>query len=174
MNKLYLVILSLIFPLFLFSQENLPVTQDVQVEVVTSELEKNSKSQNLQVKISCNAAAQGQKLILDLKEIKGLLMPISARRDDESLWLIKSADANENNIVLAWETIDDTRLQLAPGEWPLPYTLDLQIRVSFTNLKDVPNISGTQLDVTMLTGGSESLASPTGRGNQISLKNSRE
>ena len=174
MNKLYLVILSLIFPLFLFSQENLPVTQDVQVEVVTSELEKNSKSQNLQVKISCNAAAPGQKLILDLREIKGLLMPISVRRDDESLWLIKSADANDNNIVLAWETIDDAKLQLSPGNWTTPFSLELQIQVSFTNLKDVPNISGTQLDITVLTGSAESLAAPTGRGNQISLKNSRE
>jgi hypothetical protein len=161
-------------PFILLAQEDLPVTEDVQIEVLSGELKITSKAQNMRIQIICNSASPGQKYVLDLKEVKGLLVPINAVRDDEALWLINSADANINNVVLAWDTIDDTKLQLSPGNWATPFTLDLQIRLSFTNLIDVPNITETQLDVTVVDGGSENLAAPTGRGNQISLNNTRE
>ena len=174
MNTFRCLIITLFIPFILLAQENLPVTQDVQVEVLTGELKITSKAQNMQIQIVCNSASPGLKYILDLKDVKGLLVPINAARDDEALWLINSADANANNVVLAWDTIDETKLQLSPGNWAIPFTLDLQIRVSFTNLIDVPNIIETQLDVTVINGGSENLAAPTGRGNQISLNNTRE
>lgn len=174
MNKLHLFILSIILPLLLSAQENLPVTQDVQVEVLTSELQISSKAQTVRMEITCNSASPGQLLTLDLKDVKGVMLPVSAERDGDALWLIQSPDANTNDIVLAWDTVDETMLQLSPGAWTTPYTIELQIKLSFTNLIDVPNITATQLDVIVRDGSIENLASPTGRGNQISLNNSRE
>ena len=92
MNTFRCLIITLFIPFILLAQENLPVTQDVQVEVLTGELKITSKAQNMQIQIVCNSASPGQKYILDLKDVKGLLVPINAARDDEALWLINSAD----------------------------------------------------------------------------------
>ncbi len=174
MYKLRYSVLCLFLPLLLLAQDNLPVTQSVQVEVLTSELQKNSRAQNLHIKISCTTAQPGQKFLLDLNEINAVLVPIKASRDEDALWLVKANEANDNDIVLAWNANAEDQLQLAPGAWTTPYEIDLQIQISFSNLIDVPNITETQLDVIVVDGSLESLASPTGRGNQISLNNTRE
>ena len=174
MTKKQLFIACLIFPFILLAQDELPVTQNIRVEVLTGELQKNSKVQKLNVNISCDVASPGQKYILQLRGVESLLIPVQAQRDEETLWLIKSGAATDNNIVLAWDSINEVQLQLAPGSWPAPYSLQLEIRVSLSNLIEVPDITGTQLDVRVLDGGTESQAAPEGRGNQISLKNSRE
>jgi hypothetical protein len=174
MKKIHLISLCIIFPFLLFAQDNPPLTEDVTVEVQNTELEKRGKSQTLQVEITCNSSVAGQTMNLQLRGITGKYILVSAERDDQPLWLIQSETANENDVVLSWQTADDTQLRLFPGNWPAPYRLNLQIQASLTNLKDVVNITETQLDVLIPGAGGEELASPTGRGNKISLKNTRE
>ncbi len=175
MNKIIFYLFTAIFPLLVLAQDSLPVTQNVQVEVLTSELQKNSKAQNLVLSITCNSFTAGQKLVLSLKNMEGIFVPVEANRDETSIWLQNAESAHENEIILAWtQSEDENGLQLSPGAWTPPFRLDLKIQVSLSNLKDMPDVSETQLEVLVSDGNSQSLAAATGRGNQISLKNSRE
>jgi hypothetical protein len=170
----YLSITIMILFSLSVAQENPPRTDDVQIEVLTTSLDKSSKAQILQVEITCNNSLPGQKLNLTLNAVSGIYVPVSAERNDEALWLIKSEEANDNEEILSWQTIDNTQLQLSPGNWATPYRLDLQIQISLTNLKDMANVTTTDVELILTGSGEEQLATPTGRGNQISLNNSRE
>ena len=170
MKKLITLTISIILPLLLIAQENLPVIQDIQYEVLTDSLNRNSKVQTLQIQITCDASTTGEIFNLQFRDMSGLLVPVAVERDGEELWLIQSENTSNNDIVLAWQTLNNTVLQLLPGDWTVPYRLDLVIQVNLDNLKELENLSETRLDLTILRNTAEYLAVPTGRGNQIGLK----
>lgn len=170
MKKLITLTISIILPLLLIAQENLPVIQDIQYEVLTDSLNRNSKVQTLQIQITCDASTTGEIFNLQFRDMSGLLVPVAVERDGEELWLIQSENTSNNDIVLAWQTLNNTVLQLLPGDWTAPYRLDLVIQVNLDNLKELENLSETRLDLTILRNTAEYLAVPTGRGNQIGLK----
>ncbi len=170
MKKLITLTISIIFPFLLIAQENLPVIQDVKYEVLTDSLHRNSKIQTLQIQITCDASSTGERFNLQFRGMSGLFVPVAVERDGEEIWLIQSENASDNEIVLAWQTLNGASLQLLPGDWTVPYRLDLVIQVSLDNLKDVENLSETRIDLTILRNNAQYLAIPTGRGNQIGLK----
>jgi len=170
MRRISTLLVQVCFPFILIAQENLPVNQEIQFEVLTDSLTKNSKVQNLNVQIDCNNSITGQRFNLYFRGISGLPVLVDAIRNEETLWLIQSQNAASNDLVLAWYTVDDSRLQLVTGNWEAPYTLKINIQLSLNNLKDIQNISEAQIDLTLIRNETEYLAVPTGRGNQINLK----
>jgi len=170
MKRIITLIIYIILPFLLIAQENLPVLQEIQYEVLTDSLNKNSKVQTLRIQINCGVSTTGQRFNLQFLGMSGLLVPVAVERDGEELWLIQSENASNNDIVLAWQTLNSTALQLIPGEWASPYRLDLVIQVSLDNLKELENLSDTRIDLSIIRNTAEYLAVPSGRGNQIGLK----
>ena len=174
MFRRYSLFLIAFFVCQAMAQENIPTTSDALIEVLTASLEKNTKAQRLQVLITSNTATQGQAMRLQMTDVSAVPVLISASRGDEPLWLIQSETANENAAVLSWRVDENNYLQISPGNWSAPYEITLEIQISLNNIKDLENIENTRLDLFLSSGDVELIASSTGRGNQISLKNTQE
>jgi hypothetical protein len=169
MNRICFV-LSLIVPVILLAQENLPLLPDVRYEILTDSLEKNSKAQMLRLQINCTSSQAGQKYSLELKALSGLPVLVDASRDGTALWLIQSPIANSNNSVLSWQMLDGGVIQFSPGTWNTPFRLDLTLQISPENIKDLQNLTDSQIGLKVLRNNTVYLATPSGRGNKIFLK----
>ena len=170
MQKISALIIFILVPCAMFAQQGLPLTQNIRFEVLTDTLLKNSKDQTLVVRIDCNTAVPGQRYNIDLKGISGRTVLVDAARNDEKLWLIQSENAGKNTSVLAWHAVNDNRVQVVPPDWEAPYRLELILRLSLNNLKDIQSIQSAQIDLTMMQNNIEYSTAPTGRGNVIGLK----
>jgi len=152
------------------AQENLTESNDVQIEVLTSELQKTNKPQVLQVAITCDRALPNQAFSMSLSGMEALMILTAARLDDQALWLIKAPEANENKTVMAWNMTDDKRLQLLPGDWTVPFRLELELQCSLTSVRSVQDSTSATIDLQIIRGASVYRAVPVGRGNLINLK----
>jgi len=169
MNRVCFII-SLILPVVIMAQENLPLLPDVKYEILTDSLEKNSKAQTLRLQINCTSSQAGQKYSLELGVLAGLPVLVDANRDGTALWLIQSPDANSNNSVLSWQMLDGGVIQLSPGNWNIPFRLDLTLQISPENIKDLQNLTDTRVDLKILRNNAVYFGTPSGRGNKIFLK----
>ena len=170
MNKLQLFILCLIFPMILFAQEDLPVTPDVEVEVLTTELDRSTKPQTVQALITVRSADLTS-LNLNFADLHSSVTPVAVTRGNENLWLINSDEANANNKVLAWQYITSEKTtQLLPGKWNTPYTLILELQVSFERMRELKKLSELTFILLAEINGTTFIASPIGRGQNITLK----
>ena len=170
MQKISALLIFLVIPCALLAQQGLPLNQNIRFEVLTDSLYKNSKDQTLTVRIECSTAAPGQRYNLNLIGISGRAVLVEASREDEKLWLIQSENAGNNPAVLAWHTVDDTRIQVVPPDWAAPYSLEVILRLSLNNLKDIQNTQSAQIDLTLMQNNLEYRTSATGRGNLIGLR----
>ena len=174
MFRRYALFIIAFFTCQIMAQENIPVTDNVQIEVQTPSLMKNSKSQRVIVNIACNTWTTGQEMHLKLSDADGIPVPISMTRNNEPLWMIQSEKANDNTAVMSWQVTEDNILVLFPGNWSTPFDLSLEMQLSLVDIINLENTENTRLDLFLITNGVESLAGTQGRGNEISLKNTRE
>jgi hypothetical protein len=169
MNKLLVMILCIGSPLLLVAQNSRPITDDIQVEVMTTELNKSINSQNILIRLTCNTSVQS--LLSGMRNVKSSLIPVSASRGTENLWLIKSNTAHDSSQVMAWNAdADNSQLALYPGNWNPPYEIELNLRASFPNLGIIQNLKQIEFVVQVRMGNTLFEATPTGAGNIITLK----
>lgn len=170
MFKRYVLFLFAFFACQAMAQENIPETSDIQVESVTAEVLKNQKSQTLLLRISGNTA-QAEFLNIALSGFEHSLAPVAVSLNGEELWLIQGEAANPNNTVLAWnETGQPPVLQLYPGDWAVPYVLDLELQLSFEKFNAPDSLAQTAVQVVSELGGSRVSAAATGRGKNLTIK----
>ena len=174
MFRRYALFIIAFFTYQIMAQENIPVTDNVQIEVQTPSLMKYSKAQRVIVNITCNTWTTGQEMHLRLSDATGIPVPISITRNNEPLWMIQSEKASDNTVVMSWQVTEDNILILFPGNWSTPFDLNLEMQISLVDIINLENTENTRLDLFLVTGGSELLAETKGRGNEISLKNTRE
>jgi hypothetical protein len=170
MNTFRCLIISLFIPFIVLAQEDLPVTQDVQIEVLTTELEKSTKPQTVQIVLTVGSGNTSS-MNLYFESVISSITPVAVSRGTENLWLINADEANTNSKVLAWQYLaTEKQTQVLPGDWSLPYTLTFELQISFERMRELKELDELIFTLSTEIGGKIFIASASGRGTIISLK----
>ena len=115
----------------LYAQDTLPVNSAMQYEVQADSLLKSNQPQNLQIIISCNSSAGLNFYEIKINGLKVLWTLVSAKLNEQPVWLVNSNTRTDNNKVLAWYyDSEQSLLRLYPAEWEATYVLDLTVSAS--------------------------------------------
>ena len=172
MKILYFLIFVLFFNIYaLFSQDANQKTSNIQINVKTEFLEKTKLSQQLSLEIDKNTLDIPEFLSITFDNIESVLTLISAKRNNEDLWLLNSSSASSNEKVINWNyDKENSRLFLYPYNWNSTYVLDLNIQVNFRNVSGLENVNSTNIVLNTELNGNILEALPTGRGNNIQIR----
>lgn len=115
----------------LFAQDNLPVYSAVQYEVRADSLLKTNQPQDVTISISCNSSGGLDAYEIKIYDLKVLWTLVSAKLNDEAIWLVNAKSKSENEKVVAWHyDKDQNLLRFYPVDWQSGYSLELTVRAS--------------------------------------------
>ena len=96
---------------------------------------------------------------------------ISALLNGESLWLLQSDSASDNDRVLAWNSNkNESNFLLYPSDWQTIFTLDLEIQINLMNISSLTIDSQDQIILDAIYNGITYECITSGRGNTIIFK----
>ncbi|MCK5032341.1 MAG: hypothetical protein KAS18_01875 [Calditrichia bacterium] len=172
MKKLYIVSLVILINLqFLYAQNINRKTSDLQINVNTESLEKSIQPQELLVEINKNIQVTPGFMSIVIENLESGLTLVSAKLNNEDLWLINSTASSTNEKVVAWNyDKENSSLIIYPYNWNSPYILDLNIQVNLKNISSIDSNTSTAIILATELGGSLFEALPTGRGNNIQIR----
>lgn len=166
-----IIILFASFPLFLLAQTDRPITYDLTIEVLNETLKSNKDPQNIIVIINCNSAQDLQALTLKMNKMKSVWSVISAKINEQTLWLIKADVSASNDKVLAWNhKTESSELKLYPSAWQVPYVLELEIQLNLNDTNGSLKESTETLIMEATVSGTSYQCATEGRGNQLNLE----
>jgi len=153
------------------AQSTIPVNNNITIEILSPNLQISNEPQFLQTKILVQSAQPLQYLDLKLVQTEATWSVVSANLNGKPIWLVQSDTTVNNPDVLGWSfNKDDFTLRLQPAAWVMPYTLELEMQINLTNLKNMETITLDEVRaLVQLPGGLYSCAS-SGRGVQINLQ----
>lgn len=161
----------MLLPYMLFAQDTKPTTSSLTFEVLNTSLKMSKEPQNINILINCDGSQNIEAVTLKITQIKAVWSVVSAKLNDQSLWLIKSEDGGNKSNVLAWNlNTQDSELILFPNEWSTPYTMELEIQLNLDDIKNSQNEVPTTIIMEAIMAGISYQCSPTGRGNQLNMQ----
>ena len=172
MKILYIVSLVILINLqLIYAQNSNRKTSDIQINVNTESLEKSIQPQELLVEINKNIQVTPGFMSIGIENIESGLTLVSAKLNNEDLWLINSTASSTNEKVVAWNyDKENSRLVIYPYSWNSPYILDLNIQVNLKNISSIEDNTSTSIVLTSEISGRLFDALPTGRGNEIQIR----
>lgn len=172
MNKNIIIFLILIFNLqILIAQNNNRTTSEIQINVLTESLEKTKQPQELSIEVNKNNLESPKNISISIEDVQSNLTLVSAKLNNQDLWLINSTTAANNEKVVAWNFDEETdQIQLFPFNWNSPYILELNIQVNLKNLSALENQQSTNIILTSELSSGIYEALPTGNGSEIQLR----
>ena len=164
-------LILMIYPFLLIAQDTKPTTSALTFEVLSTSLQMSKEPQNIRIIISCNGSQDIESLTLKMTQIKALWSVVSAKLNNQPLWLIKSENMSNKDDVLAWNlSAQDSELILFPNEWSTPYVMELEIQLNLNDPKISQKEASTNITMEASMAGESYHCSPTGRGNQLSVQ----
>lgn len=172
MKKIIILLIFLLFGLQTTNAQNTnQKTAEIQISVKTEFLEKKIQSQQLLVEINKNNNDTTGYFGIEIKNTESTLTLVSAKRNNEDLWLLNSKSSVANENVLAWNfDKNNSKLILYPYNWNSPYLLDLNIQVNLKNISTIESNSSPEIILTAEVEGKLFEANPTGQGNKIQIR----
>ena len=172
MKNFYIVFLVFLINLQIVQGQNATQrTSEIQINVKTESLERTIQSQQLSLEINKNNLEKPGYLSIAIEDIETALTLVSAKLNNEDLWLINSRTSSSNEKVIAWNfDKENSRLEIYPYNWNSPYILDLNIQVNLKNISSIESNTSTTISLNTELGGSLFEALPTGRGNIIQIR----
>jgi len=167
----YIFLTFFIAPIILSAQAVYPVNANIQVEVLTENKSVDDENQYIQVQLICQTSDEVNALNLRFEDRSARWTVVSAQLNGELLWLLKSSVRAPHENVLAWDFDENAdQLNLFPANWQIPYVLDLQLQINMnsTEKPDNPLQEKVIVETSLPTG--IYTASPTGRGDIITLR----
>jgi hypothetical protein len=159
------------FPFFLLAQTERPTTYDLTIEVLNEALKSNKDPQIISAIIQCGSAQDLQVLTLKMNNLKSVWSVISAKLNEQALWLIKSDVSANNEKVLAWNhETGSSELKLYPSVWQVPYVLELEIQINVTNTNRSLKEQSETLNMEATISGVSYRCAADGRGNQLNIE----
>jgi len=146
-------------------------TSDIQINVKTESLEKTKQAQQLSLEINKNSLDTPEYLSITIDNIESILTLVSAKRNNEDLWLLNSSSPSSNEKVISWNfDKEKSQLNIYPYNWNSAYVLDLNIQVNFKNISSIESETSTTIILTAELGGRLFEALPSGEGNNIQIR----
>jgi hypothetical protein len=165
------VILMLLLMSSSYAQVIKPATTEIRHEVLDELIDVDQEDQTLNLQVTSLISAGVQYFNIGFEKIPARWSLISAQLNGETLWLVKANIHPGNEKVLAWDYNPDSKeIRLYPHGWPAPYVLDLQIQLNIEGVVDTEQISDDNVLLEAELSAGAYLATPTGRGNKISLR----
>lgn len=172
MKKFYIIIIVFLVNIqLLYAQNDNPKTSDIQINVKTESLEKTKQAQQLSLEINKNSLDTPGYLSIAFDNIESVLTLVSAKRNNEDLWLLNSSSPSSNEKVINWNfDKENSQLNIYPYNWNSTFVLDLNIQVNIKNISSIESETSTTIVLTTELGGSLFEALPTGQGNNIQIR----
>ena len=96
---------------------------------------------------------------------------VSARLNNESIWLVNADSKSERENVLAWNyDAEQSLLRLYPSDWQSGYDLELTVRVSILQPGLVKKSDTRSIALEADLGGTKYHCSPSGSGSDMTFK----
>ena len=171
MYKKSIIYLILLFNLqILLAQNSNQKTSDIQINVLTESLEKTKNPQQLSLEINKNTLTTPGYLSINFENVDAILTLVTAKLNNQELWLINNSTSANNDKVLAWNFDKDSQqLYLYPHDLNSTYILEINIQVNFKNVSAIENQQSATIILTSEISGQTFEALPTGNGSEIQL-----
>jgi hypothetical protein len=157
----------------LFAQDNLPVTSTVEYEVRADSLLKTNQPQELKILISCNSPGGQEAYEIKIYDLKVLWTLVSAKLNDEQIWLVNGDSKSENEQVLTWQNDSaQNLLRLYPADWQSGYRLEVTVRASILEPALLKRTGSRIVALETDSGGQKFQCSTTGSGRDMTFKKS--
>ena len=152
-------------------QDNLPTYSAVQYEVRADSLLKTNEPQDLIISISASSSGGLAAFELKIYDLKVLWTLVSAKLNDEPIWLINTDSKSDKQNVLAWKyESEENLLRLYPSDWQSGYNLELMVRLSILQPGSLANNDSKSIALEADLGGQRYQCSPSGSGNDMTFK----
>ena len=153
------------------AQQNKPTTSDISIEVITETIQITNKPQIILIRITCSSITDLQYLSMKYTNSSANWSLISALLNGESLWLLQSDSASDNDKVLAWNSNkNESNFLLYPSDWQTIFTLDLEIQINLMNISSLTIDSQDQIILDAIYNCITYECITSGRGNTIIFK----
>lgn len=172
MYKKSIICFIILFNLqFLLAQNSNQKTSDIQINVITESLEKTKNPQQLTIEINKNTLNTPANLSVEIENVDADLTLVSAKLNNQDLWLINTSTSANNDKVLAWSYDKETQqLKLYPYNWNSTYILEIDVQVNMKNISQIENQQSTNIILISEISGGTFEALPTGNGSEIQLR----
>ncbi len=153
-----------------FGQDQLPVTNQINIEVLSPSITISKQPQNMTIRIGANDAASLDFIALQLDSTQAVWTVLSARVDGQELWLVQSDVRPDKDNLMAWRYDSETQLlRIYPGQWPAGFELDLEVQLNLVNLRTAGEKISDRVVALASISSVVSRCSESGRGGLISL-----
>jgi hypothetical protein len=176
MNKnIFIFVSILIFTPILSAQDIKPVLSTVKYQIVTESVLVSNDPQTLDIEINKETNEDIQSFILATTNLKTDLFVVSAKLNDEQIWLIRSDKAAKHNEVLAWNyNRKSSQLKLFPPGWRSNYRLELTLQINLIDEASDKDGENRSILAEAEVQGRTYLCTVQGRGNEVIIKNRDE
>ena len=172
MFKRILIITGIFLSLIsLYAQDNLPTYSAVQYEVQADSLFRSNEPQEVIISISSSSSPGPEAYELKIYDLKTLWTLVSAKLNNEAIWLVNADSKSDNQNVLSWNYDQElSLLRLYPPDWPSEYELEVTVRLSILEPGLVKKSNAKSLALEADLGGARFQCSPRGSGGDMSFK----
>jgi hypothetical protein len=153
------------------AQDNLPTYSAVQYEVQADSILKTNEPQDMLISISCSSPGGLNAYEIKIDNLKVLWTLVSARLNEEPIWLLNADSKSDKDNVLSWNYDQGKNLlRLYPSDWQAGY--DLEVIVSLSILQPALLVKNDSRIVTLETdiGGQKYKCFPRGSGGDMMFK----
>jgi biopolymer transport protein ExbD len=167
----FMFLILLVFTSTLIAQTVKTVTNNIKVEMLSESKNLEDGDQYIRVRLTCETPVTVNFYSLSFENTEARWTIVTAQKNSEELWLLKSSIKSNYDNVLAWTFDEEThQLQFYPPGWQIPYVLDIQLQMNLMNSEKTEKQFSDKLvvEADMETGVFST--SPTGRGNEITLR----
>jgi len=172
MLKRILIILSIfLLQISVYAQENLPTYSAVEYEIQADSLLKSNEQQDMLISISSSSSGGLDAFELKIYDLKVMWTIVSAKLDNEEIWLVNSGAKSERENVLAWEyDSDQNLLRIFPSDWQSGYDLELMVRLNILQPGLVKKNDTKSIALEVDIAGTKYQCSPRGTGSDMTFK----
>ena len=172
MLKRIFIILSIFLMLIsLNAQENLPTYSAVEYEIQPDSLFKSNEPQDILISIFSSSSGGLDAYELKIYDLKVMWTIVSAKLNDESIWLVNDDSKSDRDNVLAWKyDSEQNLLRLYPSEWQSGYDLELMVRLNILQPGLVKKNDTKSIALEVNIGDAKYQCSPRGTGSDMTFK----
>ena len=153
-----------------YGQNQLPVTSEVTIEVLSPSLTISKQPQNMTIRIGANSIGSLEFIAIQLDSTQAVWTVLSARVDGQELWLVQSDARPDKDNLMGWQYNSEMQmLQIYPGQWPAGFQLELEVQLNLINTRAAGERTSDRVIAMASTGTILSRCSESGQGGLISL-----
>ena len=170
-KRIFIILSIFLLQISVYAQENLPTYSAVEYEIQADSLLISNEQQDMLLSISSSSSGGLDAYELKIYDLKVLWTLVSAKLNDEAIWLFNAGSKSDRENVLAWEyDSEQNLLRVYPSAWQSGYDLELMVRLSILQPGLVKKNDAKSIALEADIGGTKYQCSPRGTGSDMTFK----